>query len=130
MTPPARVCSLKVKLWSGPPERLRCVRAVVPQPGAAAQVLSGRQRTYARSVDALTQLRLWLAEDRADGLPWEPERFAQAAWLAVREHGGGRLLLRAIVDTTPAWHDSYLGVNGGTLAQFSLDAFRDDADPF
>lgn len=36
-----------------------------------------RSRMFSATAQPLPLVRQWLAEDHADGLPWEPERFAQ-----------------------------------------------------
>lgn len=71
--------------------------------------------------DPCTMVRLWLQEDRRDGIPWEAERFALYAHLAVKECRAGRSWIWAMIDLTGAWRDAYLGVRAGALERFSCD---------
>lgn len=87
-----------------------------------------RSRMLSATAQPLLLVRQWLAEDHADGLPWEPERFAQYVHLAVRETGAGRSWRWAIIETAPAWRRAYLDQPDGGLEYFSLEALRDDSD--
>lgn len=71
----------------------------------------------------------WLKEDKRDGVPWEPERFALYLVLACRETDTGRLWRNAILDTYPAWESAYLDDRPGRIQQFGrelLDGHEDD----
>jgi hypothetical protein len=82
--------------------------------------------TAAELRDPLLLVRQWLAEDKADGLPWEPERFAWYVHLAARETGAGRAWRWATIEVEPAWRRAYLGLADGALERFSLADLLDD----
>ncbi len=55
----------------------------------------------------------------------EPQDFAQRVNLAVRESGAGHSWTWAIIDTLPAWRDSYEGVRAGELEHFGRELIDD-----
>lgn len=77
---------------------------------------------------ALALLLDWLAEDKADQLPWQPERFAQYVVQSVKATNSPRSWIKATIDVEPAWRDAYQDRLRGRLAGFGHNML-DDPDP-
>ena len=80
------------------------------------------------SCASLEMLVAWLREDKADRLPWQPERFAQYVVQSVKATNSPRSWIWATIEVEPAWRDAYQDRLRGHLGGFGHDML-DDLDP-
>ena len=73
--------------------------------------------------DPLALLVELLQDDKAAGMPWTPEDFAQRVSLACRQTSAGRSWSRALIDCYPVFADAYADRRAGALERFDLRSF-------